>query len=133
MRHKPLLLLWAILFGLCAALGFLPEPEGSLKTAFTAASIIHFLPPLAILYRAKQEKDMVSIRLIRNLACLSLLLTVLLLIGNFLSARAGETLGNLLYYMLIIISSPMICSGLWALSLFLWACLLMASLKLLKK
>ena len=133
MRHKPLLLLWAILFGLCAALGFLPEPEGALKGVLTAASIAHFLPPLATLYLAKQEKDMQTIRLIRNLSFLSLLLTMALLIANFLSAGAGEILGDLLYYMLIIVSSPMICSGLWAMSLFLWACLLMASLTVLKQ
>lgn len=133
MRHKPLLLLWAILFGLCAALGFLPEPEGALKGVLTAASIAHFLPPLATLYLAKQEKDIQTIRLIRNLSFLSLVLTMALLIANFLSAGAGEILGNLLYYMLIIVSSPMICSGLWALSLFLWACLLMASLTFLKQ
>lgn len=133
MRHKPLLLLWAILFGLCATLGFLPEPEGALKGVLTAASIAHFLPPLATLYLAKQEKDIQTIRLIRNLSFLSLVLTMALLIANFLSAGAGEILGNLLYYMLIIVSSPMICSGIWALSLFLWACLLMASLTFLKQ
>jgi len=34
-----------------------------------------------------------------------------------------------LHIMLVIVSSPMVCSGNWALSLFLWACLLVASLR----
>ena len=35
MSRKSLFILWAVLFGLCAALGFLPEPEGPLGTALT--------------------------------------------------------------------------------------------------
>ena len=56
-----------------------------------------------------------------------LVLTLVLLILNFFSAFASERLGLFLHYMLIIVSSPMICSGHWGLSLFLWACLLFAT------
>ena len=44
----------------------------------------------------------------------------------------NKTLGNLLHIVLTIVSAPMMASGSWILSLFLWACLLMASLKKLK-
>ena len=50
-----------------------------------------------------------------------------------ITAFASEMLGNFVHYILVIVSSPMICSGHWAMSMFLWACLLMMSLKLLKK
>ena len=43
------------------------------------------------------------------------------------------TMGNALFGVLIVVSSPMVCSGYWALSLFLWACLLMVSHSLVKK
>lgn len=132
MHHKSLLFLWGGLFGLCAALGFLPT-EGIWKLLCTGLSIVHFLPPTILLYRAGEEKDRSTIRLVRNLSCLSLLLTMLLLVGNFLTVGAGQVLGDLLYYMLVVISSPMVCSGYWVLSLFLWACLLMGSLQLLRK
>lgn len=115
------------MFALCAALGFLPEPEGILRGVLTAVSAACFLPPALLLYRAKREQDTHTLRLVRNLSALSLLLTLLLLVGNFLSALAGERVGQLLYYVLIVVSSPMICSGYWALSLFLWACLLIAA------
>ena len=52
---------------------------------------------------------------------------------NLVSALWSETLGSFLYYLLVILSTPMVCSGYWIMSLFLWACLLMASLMGLKQ
>ena len=69
----------------------------------------------------------------RNLALASLGLTLVVLAANFSLAVRSETLGNFLHYALTIVSAPMIASGHWAMSLFLWACLLTASLKQLKK
>ena len=59
-------------------------------------------------------------------------LTALLLVVNFLTAVRSEALGNAVHAILVVVSSPMVCSGHWAMSLFLWACLLMASLSGLK-
>ena len=70
-----------------------------------------------------------TVKLIRNLSALSLSLTVVLLAVNFLTALRSETLGNAVHTVLVIVSSPMVCSGHWAMSLFLWACLLMVSLR----
>ena len=129
MKPKILFALWAFLFILCAGLGFIPEPEGPLRILCTASSVLSFLPPALLLYDGQKD----TVRLIRNLSALSLGLTVVLLILNFLTAFGSEVLGQVLYYTLIIVSSPMICSGHWALSLFLWACLLMASLRQLRR
>lgn len=125
MKRKTLYILWATLFILCAGLGFIPEPEGVAATALMVLSIVFFVPPALLLYRA----DASDAKLIRNLAALSLGLTLALLVLNFLTAFSSEVLGQILHYVLIIVTSPMICSGHWAMSLFLWACLLMASLK----
>ena len=124
MKKKLLYALWGGLFILCAGLGFIPEPEGTLQFILTAASVLFFLPPAMLLHRA----DAADAKLIRNLSSLSLGLTLVLLVLNFLTALRSEFLGQVLHYTLVIVSSPMICSGHWALSLFLWACLLMASL-----
>ena len=64
---------------------------------------------------------------------LSLGLTLLALVLNVLSAMGTVTMGNVLFAVLIVVSSPMVCSGYWALSLFLWACLLIVSHSLLRK
>ena len=133
MNKKTLFALWGGMFILCAALGFIPEPESAARVVLTLLSLAFFVPPAWLLYRAGKEKDVLSLKLVRNLSALSLGLTLVLLIGNFLSALGSEALGNVVYYILVIVSSPMICSGHWASSLFLWACLLMVSLRQLRK
>ena len=133
MNQKFLFTLWGGLFIVCAAMGFIPDPAGVGRILLTLLSIAFFVPPALALYQAIQDGDRPVLRLIRNLSALSLGLTLVLLVLNFLSALRSETLGNILYHILIIVSSPMVCSGCWVLSLFLWACLLMVSLKGLRK
>ena len=125
MNKKMLFTLWGVLFILCAGLGFIPAPTGALKGLMTALSVLFFLPPALLLWKADRETAM----LIRNLSMLSLGVTLVTLIMNFVMAVSSEFLGNVLHYVLVIVSAPMICSGYWVLSLFLWACLLMVSLK----
>ena len=133
MKSKTLFVLWGGMFILCAALGFIPEPAGLLKWLLTILGVAFFFPGGWLLYRAIQEKDRKTILLIRKISALSLGLTLLLLVLNILSVFWTQTLGNLLYVLLVIVSSPMVCCGGYALSIFLWACLLMASLKYGKK
>ena len=129
MKRNFLYSLWAVLFILCAGFGFIPEPEGPAATALTVLSVLFFLPPALLLYRAGKE----DVLLIRNLSVLSLGLTLVVLILNFLAVFSSETLGLVLHYVLIIVTTPMICSGRWVLSLFLWACLLVTSLRQLRR
>lgn len=129
MKKPFLFTLWGGLFIVCAGLGFIPDPRGALKTLMTVLSLCFFLPPALLLYQARKQRDLAAVKLIRGLSVLSLALTLALLVGNFLCAAAPEAVGTILYYVLVIVSSPMICSGHWAMSLFLWACLLFASLK----
>ena len=128
MNKKALFVLWGVLFLLTAGLGYLPEAEGVLRGVMTALSLLFFLPPVLLLL----QKDRETMLLVRNLSALSLGLTMATLILNFVLAVSSEKLGTVLHYVLVVISAPMICSGYWVLSLFLWACLLMASLKLLR-
>ena len=125
--------LWAGLFSICAALGFIPSPEGAVRTVLTLCAIAVFVPPAVLTFDAARKHDRRTLALIRNLCAASLGATALLLILNFLSVTGSETLGIFLHGVLTVVSSPMICSGHWGLSLFLWACLLMVSMKQLKK
>lgn len=133
MNKKNLFALWGGLYILCAALGFIPEPTGLVKGLLTALSVAFFIPGGVLLHRAKQQKDRAAASLVRNLSAASLGLTLLMLVANFLSLGAGKAAGDALYAALVIVSSPMVCSGYWLLSLFLWACLLVVSLEILKK
>lgn len=133
MKQKLLYALWAVLFLVCAALAFIPEPEGPLRFVLTGVSLLFFLPPALLLHISGKQQDTNTAKLIRNLSALSLSLTLILLILNFLTAFSSELVGQILHHILTIVANPMICSGHWAMSLFLWACLLMASVRQLKQ
>ena len=132
MKKNWLFALWGGLFILCAGLGFIPEPEGTVKGLMTVLSVLFFLPGGILLHEAQKGKNRKQIRIIRNLSAASLGLTAAVLVLNFLCFAADDAVGDGLYAVLVIVSSPMVCSGYWLLSLFLWACLLVKSVDLLK-
>ena len=125
MKKTYLYALWGGLFSLCAGLGFIPAASGALVGGMTVLSVLCFVPPALLLYQREEHTRV----LVRNLSAASLGLTLVLLVLNFLCAMQSQLLGRVLHIMLVIVSSPMVCSGNWALSLFLWACLLVASLR----
>ena len=133
MKQKRLFALWGILYILCAGLGFIPEPENALRYLMTGSAALFFLPGGILLHDAKKHGNRHTLKLIRSLSLASLVLTAVLIIANFLSIRGSEALGDGLYAMLVIVSSPMVCGGNWLVSLFLWACLLTVSQNALKK
>lgn len=120
MKEKITYGLWGFLYILCAGLGFLGSQEGFVGGLLTTISLLFFVPGVLLLYWGKRK-------MVRLISALSLGLTLILLLVNFASLGMSETAGNLLYGILIVVSSPMVCSGYWVLSLFLWACLLMGS------
>ena len=131
MNKRSLFALWGGMYIVCAGLGFIPA-EGAGRAALTVAAVLFFLPPAVLVYRAGKEGDSDTLKLVRNLSALSLSLTAALLVANVLSVLGPEGLGVFLNVMLTVVSAPMLCCGAWAVSLFLWACLLMASLSALK-
>ena len=133
MKKKVLYALWGAMFILCAALGFIPQPQGAFRVLLLVLSLVFFLPPILLIWLADREKDRQELMLLRNLSALSLGLTLVVMVINILCATGSQVLGSILNSVLIIVSSPMICSGQWALSLFLWACLLMGTLSSLRK
>ena len=119
--------IWGAMFIVCAALGFLRQEQESPGWWYTAVSVLFFLPPAAILAHSRKEGDIRSLKILRYLAGASLGITALGLVLNFLSVRWGEAAGDILHSILAVVSTPMMASGFWALSLFLWACLWVAS------
>lgn len=128
MKKTVLYVLWGILFAVCAGLGFIPEPEGAVKWLCVSLSVLFFVPPMLL----ARSGDRATVMLVRNLALLALLLAAALLVLNILSASFSEMTGIILHYVLIVAASPMICSQYWALTLFLWAYLMLYCRKKLK-
>ena len=129
MKKVNLYFIWVCLYVLCACLGLIPNPKGALHIFMTVLSILFFLPPLLLLLDAQRSEDKKTILFLRKLSIASLGLTVLLLIANIATFMASEVLGDLLYYTLVFVSVPMVCSGHYSLSLFLWAYLLFSTWK----
>ena len=129
MKKRNLYIAWGILYGLCVGLGCIPSPTGVAAGLCVAAALAFFIPPAMLLHHAIPRKQWGTVRLVRNLSLASLAVTTVMLILNFMSYRFSETVGNVLYALLVLLSSPMICAQVWLLSLFLWACLLVTALK----
>ena len=133
MLKKILFPAWGVLFALCAGLGFLPEPEGADQVCCVVMAALFFVPPAVIVYLGWKEQDWETVRLVRNLAFGSLVVTLATLVGNFATLAAPTWAGDLMYAVLVIVSAPMICSQMWIISLALWAALMWTCILLLSK
>ena len=133
MSNTVLYAIWGGLFALCAGLGFITEPKNSTQILMTFFSLALFAPPFLLNRRSAEKKNRRTLTLVRNLSFYWLVLASVLLVGNFLTVFASEALGNMMHMLLIIVASPMIASGSWALTIFLWACVFFDARAKLKK
>ena len=133
MTNRKLAIIWAILYGVTAALGFLPKLSKALSFLMILLSLAFFVPPGILIYRGIKWGDVALLKTIRNLCFASLGGTLLLLVLNFLAVNASTAAGLVLNWILILVSAPMICSQLWVLPLFGWAVMLMICLDKIKK
>ena len=128
MKKTILLLIWGWLYLICAALGHATEVTAAQQTAMTILSVIFFIPGFLLLLDGWKQKKKATCNLVFYISLGSLVLTLVMLLLNVMSVTGSETLGNVMYEMLIWLSAPMICSGYWVLSLFLWGVLLFSSI-----
>lgn len=133
MKMKSIWLTWLYMFILCAVLGFIPTPTGFFKALLALVAAAFFVPGFVLLVKADHRDDLNAIRWVRNIAIAALCVATVLIMLNFLSAMMSEAWGNVLYVMLVIFASPLVCGQYWVLSLFGWACLMVYAMTLLKK
>lgn len=126
MKERVLYIAWAVLYAICAALGFYGEAEGVGKVLFVLTALIFFLPGAGLLILGYREKNRKILRRVRIVSAVSLALTLIFLIAN-VAAAAAEATNRLLHVLLVLVSAPMLCGQYWVMSLFLWACLLFAT------
>ena len=127
MKKSTLYYIWLGAFMLCFLLSLIPKPSGALQAVMTVFSLGFFVPPACLFGKAKQESDSKSIRQLRKIAIAALALTLGFLVLNIMSAFWSEGFASFLYYVLVFVSVPAVCCKSWALSLFLWSCLLFAT------
>ena len=134
LRDKGILkAIWAGMFIVCSVLGFLPPQTGANRVLLVILTVLFFVAPGWLVWVSYTKGDRATLRLVRLLCAISLGSTVFLLICNFLSVLGPAWLGNVLYYALVIFSTPMLCGHYWVLSLLLWSALLWSSHAALKK
>ena len=125
---KLLWYLWAAMYAICTVCGYISIVPDFLGGLFTLLSLGFFVPPALLIYKAVQDKNRKILQIIRNLSLISLGLTLGVLLLNLATVTASENWGLAMYLILNLVSSPMICSQVWVVGLFGWACLLMGSI-----
>lgn len=133
MNKKQWYIAWGVLYAVCAALSAIGESLNVPVGLSVTAALLFFLPPAVLLGKAIPREQWGTVRLIRNFSIVSLGMTFLALILNLLSVSSSKTVGDALQAVLILVSVPMVCMQAWVVSLFLWAVLLMVTLKYRKK
>lgn len=116
--------IWAGMFILCCVLGFLPSQKGVAKVLMMALTVLFFAAPGYLVWLSWQRCDVQQLKLVRNLSIISLCGALVLIMANLFSVLGPTWLGDVLYYALVIVSTPMVCGHHWVLSLTLWAVLL---------
>ena len=133
MKKRVVFAIWAVLYVLCAGLGFVTPATGFAKAMLTGAALLFFVPGFYLAYLAKKENDRKALLALRLISGGILALSLVFLVLNFLSVYFSAQTGLTLYVLLVMFSAPMVCSQVWVLSLFLWACILMTTLPEIKK
>lgn len=128
MKKRILWILWLVMYGLCAGLAHISQRSGNQQWAIPALAALFFAPGGALLFEALRQGDQKTLRLLRWISAISVGLTVMLVLANVLSVFGSDTLGLVLHELLIFASVPMLCMGVWYVSLFLWCCIFFAAL-----
>ena len=133
MEKRTIWIVWYVWFLVCALFGFLPDPQGFWRVVLTVLGVGFFLPGGLLLKWAHDHKDLRTVKQVLWISVGSLSLTTVMLVFNYLSALWSDLAGDILYGLLVVVSTPMICTGWWIVSLFGWACLLSTAVSMQKK
>ena len=128
MKEKIAYAIWACLYILCVGLAFIDPPQGFGKYILILIELIFFLPGLWLLVEGIRKGNRKQLRRLRIVSICSLALTMIFIAAFFLTLNAAVTTNETLLDILTMVSAPMFLSEYWALSWFLWACLLMGTL-----
>ncbi|MBE6957553.1 MAG: hypothetical protein E7447_00170 [Ruminococcaceae bacterium] len=127
---------WAAAFALCTICGLIPTGESSVLGLFVMLlGMAFFIPPALLIRYVVSKKRTTPLVYVRNISLLSLGLTLIMIILNLATYNASEPVQLIARWLLALVYAPMGClpDQIWFLSLFGWACVLMASLQYLQK
>ncbi len=134
MKKSYIYALWAVLYCICAGLGFVPNPVGVGKALLIACGFLFFLPPYYLAWQAYKQNDRKTLRELRLISLAAIGLFLVIYFTIFYVVASTQKMYPILDVLLQIFTVPMACFGQYmGIPLFLWACLLVASLRKPKK
>jgi len=128
-KHKEIIVygVWIVMYIAAVLLSLVDHLQGAGLVLLWIYSVLFFVPGVILAVWALQQRNGKQLRLLRIISGTSLGLTLVLLVINFLCATASAQVGRILNSFLILVSAPMLIAPSWAVSLFLWGCLLMCT------
>ena len=120
---------WAVWYLICLCLCLGRTPIGWEKAPFVLVGLLFYVPPFYLLFLAKKDKEKKTVAILRIISAASLGAFVVLYALNIMSASWSVLAGRILYYLLIVFCAPIVCGQFFPLGLYLWACILMVTLK----
>lgn len=133
MSNKVLSFIWGGFYVLCLAMSFFGDTQGTQYGALMVLGLAFFVPGGFLLHRGVTKENGVIVRTVFWLSVSSLVSTMIMLIVTFLTVNASKDVGLAVHILLAAVSVPMICSQVWVLSLFIWACFLMVCISYMRK
>ena len=120
--ERMLYIVWLCLYVLCVGLSTIaPYAEGFGLVIMILTELLFFVPGIWLLVMGLKDRNRKMLLRLRLVTIASLVLTLVALVVYF---KIGS---QALYEVLAIVTAPMLCSQYWALSLFCWAALMMAT------
>lgn len=104
MKEHKLYFLWALLYALTAGLGFLPNPPEWAKALLILLTIGFFVPGGLLLWNGR--KDAHTVHTVLGLSMASLSTSLIFLVANLASTRAGNVVGVALHVLLGVFFRP---------------------------
>lgn len=132
-KMKKLWIIWAALYAVCGVCGFFVPGNNLLYALFFMLALAFFAPAGFLIWEAVQRREKKLLRILRTISLISLLVTMVTIVLNFVTVQASADWGTVMYWLLILVSVPMVCGQIWAVSLFGWACVLMTCIHFLRK
>ena len=127
-KNTVLYSIWAAMYIGGLMLSLLENVQGVALVLLWIYGVAFFVPGGILAARAIKAQEKKQLKLLRILSGASLGLTVAGLVASFVSVNGSAQLGEFFHGFLMLVSVPMPISYSWALSLFLWACLLITTL-----
>ena len=128
-KNTILYIVWAVLYCACVGFSFVSNRNLGGKIFLIGLNLVFYVPPFVLAIKALKEENRKALKTLRWISVSVLVLATVMLVLNILSVKFSARVGLIMYVLLAVLAPPLACAQQFALSLFLWACLLMLTIQ----